>query len=60
MRKQFDILLSIKGNLEWITELYCDTVNEAITAAVELVGKAEYVGHKEFEILNGAWVEVAA
>jgi len=55
--KQFDILLNISGNIEWITGIYQDDLNQAIQGAISLVGVAEYVGHKEFKIENGAWVE---
>ncbi len=57
--KQFDILLSIKGELEWICGLYEDDVNRAIQGAIELVGVAEYVGHREYVIKDGKWVEAA-
>lgn len=58
--KQYDILLSIKGELEWICGIYEDEINAAIQAAIELVGAAEYVGHKAYTIMDGAWVEVKA
>jgi hypothetical protein len=53
----FDILVSIKGKLEWVTEVYADDLNRAITDAIQLVGKAEYVGHKHYSVVGGQWVE---
>lgn len=53
----YDILVSIKGELEWVTDIYADDLNRAITDAIQLVGKAEYVGHKHFSVVNGQWVE---
>ena len=55
--KQFDIQLSVNGNLEWITEIYQDDINSAIQSAIQLVGKAQYVGHHEYIVQNGAWLE---
>jgi hypothetical protein len=56
--KMHDILLNTKRGLEWICEIYADDINEAIAAAIQLEGKAEYVGHKSYRIESGAWVEV--
>lgn len=55
---QFDILVSVKGNLEWVCEIFADDLNSAITNAIQEVGKAEYVGHKQFSVIGGQWVEV--
>ena len=57
MVKQFDILVSVKGELEWICEIYCDDLNEAIAAAIEMAGPAEYVGHNAFALINNKWEE---
>ena len=55
--KMFDILIEVKGNLEWVTGIYQDDVNSAITNAIQLFGKGKYVGHNEFNIVNGEWVK---
>lgn len=56
--KMHDVLLSVGGNLEWITEIYREDLSDAITDAIRLVGRAEYVGHKSYQVENGRWVEV--
>ena len=55
---QYDILLNIDGNLEWITGIYTDTVNDAITCAIRSVGRARYVGHKVFVLESDGWEEI--
>lgn len=55
--KQFDILLNIGGDLEWICGIFVDDVNRAIAEAISLVGKARYVGHKGYSVVGGEWVE---
>ena len=55
---KFDIQLSINGQLEWITDIYQDDVNDAIQDAIQLVGEAQYIGHHQFKVQNGEWVEV--
>ena len=55
---KFDVQLSVNGNLEWITDIYQSDVNTAIQDAIQLAGKAEYVGHHQFKIQGGEWVEV--
>jgi hypothetical protein len=56
--KQFDVLLNISGNLEWVCEMYVDTVERAISDAIDIMGGGKYVGHNGFEIVDGAWVEI--
>jgi hypothetical protein len=55
---QHDILLNIKGELVWVTEIFADELSRAITDAIQIMGKGEYVGHKSFSIVDGAWIEV--
>ena len=57
--KMFDILLNISGELEWICGGMVDNLDRAITDAIQLVGEGEYVGHKAFVVVNGAWEEVS-
>lgn len=56
--KMYDILVSVNGSLEWVTDIYRDDLNDAITDAIQLIGKAEYIGHKAYKLQNGAWAEV--
>lgn len=58
MRKQYDILISVNGNLEWVWEIYRDNLEEAKADALHLVKGAKYVGFNEFHIIGGAWVKV--
>jgi hypothetical protein len=56
--KQYDVLLKVAGNLEWVTEVYVDTLERAISDAIDIMGGGKYVGHKGFEIINSEWVEI--
>ena len=56
---QHDILINTKSGLEWVTGLFNDDLNDAITLAVTEFGPATYVGHKTFSMVDGEWVEVA-
>lgn len=57
--KQYDILLAIKGELVWVCEIFADEINEAITAAIEVMAcPAEYTGHKVWELQDSEWKEV--
>ncbi len=58
--KQFDILLNIGGELEWVCECFSESLERAISDCKDLVGGGDYVGHKAFEVVGGKWVEVAA
>lgn len=58
--KQHDILLNTKQGLEWVCELFCDDLQDAIRNAIQAVGGGKYVGHRSYQVQNGAWVEVAA
>ena len=58
MRKQYDILLSVNGNLEWVWEIYRDNLEEAKADALHLVKGSKYVGFNEFRIIDGKWVKV--
>ena len=55
--KMFDVLLNVNDSLEWVTSIYCDDLNEAITNAILLYGKGNYIGHNEFNIINNEWVK---
>ncbi len=57
--KQFDVLIKTKNGLEWVTEIFQDSADKAIHSAIDLLGKGKYIEHKEFNVVNGAWVEVA-
>ena len=58
--KQHDILVSINGVLEWVCGVFQDDLSRAIADAIECIGKAEYVGHKSYALVNGQWVETAS
>ena len=55
--KQFDILISNNDSREWVTGIYRNDVNEAITDAIQLLGKGTYEGHNEFNVIKGQWVK---
>jgi hypothetical protein len=38
--------------------MYADTVERAISDAIDVMGGGKYVGHNGFEIVGGAWVEI--
>ena len=54
--KQYDILISVNGELEWVEGIYQDEIHKAIANATDITGGA-YVGHKAFIAVNGEWME---
>ena len=67
-RKMFDVCLKTKGAkgdepldkcTVWVTEIYVGDVQSAIDAAIETGEGDEYISHIEYEVRDGAWVEVA-
>lgn len=55
-----DILISLDGELIWITDIYNDSVNEAANLAVNVRGTcqtATYVGHRSYVRLDDRWEE---
>ncbi len=56
--KQFDILVEIKGCLEWFTGVFNETAEQAAKVVLDEVG-GKYVGHKCYVIDGGKWVESA-
>jgi len=57
--KQFDILVCVNGNLEWVTEILRDKLSEAKKDALDIVKGAKFVGFNEFTIIDGAWVKTS-
>lgn len=55
--KQFDILLSVDGNLEWVTEIHVETLDHAIANAIQSMGAAKYVGHHGYALVGTEWQE---
>jgi len=56
--KQHDILVSVKGNIEWVCGIFTETVEEAVKCALDVSKRgAKYVGHKSYAVVDGAWVE---
>ena len=56
--KKYDIVIDQNGSKQVVSDVYVDTLNQAIENAITLIGGGEYCGHTVLRVRNGAWVVI--